>query len=133
LDCGPVGGCRYHPLAAHPQLRGCDVYIDPHAGNQNAGYTLVDLDRADPTAVGLMRANGDDPVWWYRPAPAICSVGFASAPLRWSRHRVRQADNLALRITQLPVEDLPGVGRCVGSQHRERAKGKSGQGSEESH
>lgn len=40
---------------------GCDVYIHPYAGNQNAGYILVDLDRADPTVVELMRANGHDP------------------------------------------------------------------------
>jgi len=40
---------------------GCDVYIHPYAGNQNAGYVLVDLDRADPMAVDLMRANGHDP------------------------------------------------------------------------
>jgi hypothetical protein len=35
--------------------QGCDVYIHPYAGNQNAGYVLVDLDRADPTAVDLKR------------------------------------------------------------------------------
>jgi hypothetical protein len=40
---------------------GCDVYILPWAGNQNAGYILVDLDRADPTVVEVMRANGHDP------------------------------------------------------------------------
>jgi RepB DNA-primase from phage plasmid len=40
---------------------GCDVYLQPYAGNQNAGYILVDLDRADPTAVAVMRANGHDP------------------------------------------------------------------------
>jgi hypothetical protein len=40
---------------------GCDVYIHPYAENQNAGYILVDLDRADPTSVDLMRANGHDP------------------------------------------------------------------------
>ncbi|PYT25476.1 MAG: hypothetical protein DMG57_25070 [Acidobacteria bacterium] len=40
---------------------GCDVYIQPYTGNQNAGYILVDLDRADPTAVEVMRANGHDP------------------------------------------------------------------------
>src|SRR5436309_14989097 len=27
---------------------GCDVYVQPSAGRQNAGYTLVDLDRAQP-------------------------------------------------------------------------------------
>jgi len=40
---------------------GCNVYIQPYAANQNAGYILVDLDRADSTAVDLMRANGHDP------------------------------------------------------------------------
>ena len=40
---------------------GCDVYIHPYAGYQNAGYILIDLDRADPRAVDLMRANGHDP------------------------------------------------------------------------
>lgn len=40
---------------------GCDVYIHPYAGNQNPGYILVDLDRADPMVVELMRANGHDP------------------------------------------------------------------------
>ena len=29
--------------------QGCDVYIHPYAGEQNAGYILVDLDRADAT------------------------------------------------------------------------------------
>jgi hypothetical protein len=40
---------------------GCDVYIQPYAGNQNAGYILVDLDRAEPTVMDAMRANGHDP------------------------------------------------------------------------
>ncbi|HUE03107.1 MAG TPA: hypothetical protein VMR62_26290, partial [Bryobacteraceae bacterium] len=40
---------------------GCHVYIQPYAGNQNAGYILVDLDRADPATVDLMRTNGHDP------------------------------------------------------------------------
>ncbi len=40
---------------------GCDVYIQPYAGNQNAGYILVDLDGADPMVVEFMRANGHDP------------------------------------------------------------------------
>ena len=40
---------------------GCDVYIHPYAGNQNAGYILVDLDRADATVVDRLRVNGHDP------------------------------------------------------------------------
>jgi hypothetical protein len=40
---------------------GCDVYIQPYAGDHNAGYILVDLDSANPTVVEVMRANGHDP------------------------------------------------------------------------
>ncbi len=40
---------------------GCDVYIQPYAGNQNAGYVLVDLDCADPMVVEGMRVNGHNP------------------------------------------------------------------------
>ncbi len=40
---------------------GCDVYIQPYAGDQNAGYILVDLDRADPAVIQRMRAQGHDP------------------------------------------------------------------------
>lgn len=40
---------------------GCDVYVQPYAGHQNAGYILVDLDRARPTIIGTMRAQGYDP------------------------------------------------------------------------
>jgi hypothetical protein len=40
---------------------GCDVYVQPYAGGQNAGYILVDLDRAEPTVVEIMRARGHDP------------------------------------------------------------------------
>lgn len=40
---------------------GCEVYVQPYAGNQNAGYILVDLDRAQPTEIANMRARGHDP------------------------------------------------------------------------
>jgi hypothetical protein len=40
---------------------GCDVYVHPYAGRQNAGYILVDLDRAGTTVVESMRAHGHDP------------------------------------------------------------------------
>jgi len=48
---------------------GCDVYIQPYAGYQNAGYILVDLDRADPMVVEVMRANGHDPCVVLRTSP----------------------------------------------------------------
>lgn len=40
---------------------GCDVYIQPYAEDRNAGYILVDLDRADPAVIESMRANGHQP------------------------------------------------------------------------
>jgi hypothetical protein len=40
---------------------GCDIYLWPYAGNQNAGYILVDLDRAPPSVLERMRANGHEP------------------------------------------------------------------------
>lgn len=40
---------------------GCDVYIQPYAENQNAGYILLDLDHGDPDTLERMRANGHGP------------------------------------------------------------------------
>ena len=40
---------------------GCDIYIQPYAEDRNAGYILVDLDRANPAVVETMRANGHEP------------------------------------------------------------------------
>ena len=40
---------------------GCDVYFQPYAENQNAGYILVDLDGADAAIVRAMRVQGHEP------------------------------------------------------------------------
>jgi DNA primase RepB-like protein len=40
---------------------GCDVYVQPYAPNQNAGYILVDLDGAQPAVISTMRSHGHDP------------------------------------------------------------------------
>lgn len=40
---------------------GCDIYIHPYAGFQNAGYILLDLDAAQPTVLETMRAEGLEP------------------------------------------------------------------------
>jgi DNA primase RepB-like protein len=62
---------------------GCDVYIQPYAGNQNAGYILVDLDRADPMVVEVMRANGHDPCVVLQTSPGHLQawVRLSTAPL----------------------------------------------------
>jgi len=40
---------------------GCDIYLHPYAGDQNAGYILVDLDVPQPTVLETMRAYGHAP------------------------------------------------------------------------
>jgi RepB DNA-primase from phage plasmid len=40
---------------------GFDIYLSPFAIDRNAGYILVDLDRADPHVVHTMRSNGHEP------------------------------------------------------------------------
>jgi hypothetical protein len=40
---------------------GCDVYIWPYAEAYNAGYILLDLDRAAPSVLKTMWANGHEP------------------------------------------------------------------------
>jgi hypothetical protein len=62
---------------------GCDVYLQPYVGNENAGYILVDLDRADPTVVEVMRANGHDPCVVLQTSPGRLQawVRLSTAPL----------------------------------------------------
>jgi len=49
---------------------GCDVYVQPYAGDQNVGYILVDLDHARPTTIVTMRAHGHDPCVVLQTSPA---------------------------------------------------------------
>ena len=55
-----VGAATIRFLRAR-NCEGCDIYLHPYAGDQNAGYILVDLDHADSAVMDLMRANGHDP------------------------------------------------------------------------
>ena len=73
-------------------LEGCDVYIQPYCGKQNAGYILVDLDVARPSVIADMCAKGHDP----------CVV------LQTSPHH-RQA---WIRLSVLPLE--PAVATAAG-------------------
>lgn len=76
---------------------GGDVYIHPYAGNQNAGYILVGLDRADSTVVDCMRADGHDPCVvvqtspghlqaWIRLSPSPLERAVATAAARHLAH-----------------------------------------------
>ena len=73
---------------------GCDVYLQPYAGDRNAGYILVDLDRAQPSVIDTMRAHGHDPCVvlqtspghlqaWVRLRTAPLEPAVASAAGKW--------------------------------------------------
>ncbi len=62
---------------------GCDVYIHPYAGDQNAGYVLLDLDDTEPTTLDQMRANGHEPCVVLQTSPGHLQawVHVSEAPL----------------------------------------------------
>src|SRR5713226_5576039 len=48
---------------------GYDVFFQPLEGDRNAGYILVDLDRAEDNIIDKMRANGHEPCVVLRTSP----------------------------------------------------------------
>jgi len=62
---------------------GCDVYVLPYAGDQNAGYILVDLDSTQPAVIATMRAHGHDPcvVLQTSPGHQQAWIRLSTAPL----------------------------------------------------
>ena len=48
---------------------GCDVYVQPYSQDHNAGYILVDLDRAEPTVLSAMAAHGHQPCMVLQTSP----------------------------------------------------------------
>jgi len=62
---------------------GCDVYVQPFAGDRNAGYVLVDLDCAGPAVIAIMRAHGHDPCVVVQTSPGRLQawIRFSHAPL----------------------------------------------------
>jgi hypothetical protein len=63
---------------------GCDVYLQPDAGDQNSGYILVDLDRARPTTIATMRAHGHGPCVVLQTSPGHLQawIRLSTAPLQ---------------------------------------------------
>jgi len=62
---------------------GCDVYVHPYAQDHNAGYILVDLDRAEPTVLSAMAAHGHEPCVVLQTSPGHLQawVHVSSTPL----------------------------------------------------
>ena len=88
---------------------GYDVYFRPHAGDQNAGYVLLDLDEAAPAIVQCMRANGH--------APCVVietSVGHRQAWIQVSRDPlpVPVATAVAQRLAHLYHADRASAEGC---------------------
>jgi len=79
---------------------GCDVYIQPYAEDQNAGYILLDLDRAAPSVLATMWANGHEPCVVLQTSPGHLQA--------W------------IRVSTFPLE--PAVATAIG-KHLARAYG----------
>ena len=71
---------------------GCDIYIWPYAGDQNAGYILLDLDHTAPSILERMWANGHEPCVVVRTSPGHLQA--------W------------IRVSTLPLE--PAVATTIG-------------------
>jgi hypothetical protein len=63
---------------------GCDVFMQPYAADQNAGYILIDLDHADAAVLRHMRANGHEPCVVLQTSPSHLQawVQVSAAPLQ---------------------------------------------------
>jgi len=62
---------------------GCDVYMQPFAGDRNAGYILVDLDCPQPAVIAAMHARGHDPCVMLQTSPGRLQawIRLSTAPL----------------------------------------------------
>ena len=62
---------------------GCDIYVQPYAQDLNAGYILVDLDRAEPAVIAVMSAHGHEPCVVLQTSPGRLQawVQVSSTPL----------------------------------------------------
>jgi hypothetical protein len=62
---------------------GCDIYVHPYSQDHNAGYILVDLDRAEPTVLTAMSAQGHEPCVVLQTSPGHLQawVHVSSTPL----------------------------------------------------
>lgn len=107
---------------------GCDVYLHPYAGDHNAGYILLDLDRADAAVVETMRVRGHPPCVvlqtspghlqaWIQvsrsPLPPAVATAVAKQLARWYGGDLASADwrhlgRLAGFTNQKPERRWPG-------------------------
>jgi hypothetical protein len=103
---------------------GCDVYIQPYAGDQNAGYILVDLDRAEPTVLDHMRANGHDPCVVLQTSPGRLQawVRLSASPLEPLVATAAGKHLARLYGGDLASTDWRHLGRLAGFTNRKPAR-----------
>src|ERR1700747_1632617 len=65
---------------------GCDIYIQPYAGDHNAGYILLDLDAPQPSVLQALRTQGLQPCVVLKTSP-----GHLQAWLHLSEHPLEPA------------------------------------------
>ena len=61
--------------------QGSDVYLRPYAGQQNAGYILLDLDAAAPGTLERMRTHGHEPCVVLQTSPGHLQVWLRISPM----------------------------------------------------
>jgi hypothetical protein len=103
---------------------GCDVYILPYAEERNAGYILVDLDRADPDVVEAMRANGHDPCVVLQTSPGHVQawIRLSAAPLEPAVATAAGKRLAHLYAGDLASTDWRHLGRLAGFTNQKPAR-----------
>jgi hypothetical protein len=103
---------------------GCDVYIQPYAGSQNAGYILVDLDGADPMVVESMHANGHDPCVVLQTSPGHLQawIRLSTAPLAPALATAAGKHLACLYGGDLASTDWRHLGRLAGFTNQKPAR-----------
>src|SRR5215472_9167799 len=107
---------------------GCDVYVQPYAGDQNAGYILVDLDHVRPTTIATMRAHGHDPCVVLQTSPGHLQawIRLSTSPLQPA---VATAASKLLATAyegDLASTDWRHLGRLAGFTNQKPARRTSG-------
>jgi hypothetical protein len=107
---------------------GCDVYIYPYAGNQNAGYILVDLDAATPAVVEAMRADGNAPCVVLQTSPGHLQVWIrlSTTPLEPAVATAAGKQLARAYGGDLASTDWRHLGRLAGFTNQKPARRKAG-------
>jgi len=103
---------------------GCDVYLQPYAGNQNAGYILVDLDCPDPMVLENMRARGHDPCVVLQTSPGHLQawIRVSDSPLQPALATVVGRYLAQIYGGDMASTDWRHLGRLAGFSNRKSAR-----------